>query len=146
MCRLRFIATLVAGVTTLATPHALADARDADTTYVAGTITDADSDMSADTWHTATTAVAGVNLRAHACYTLQPYCGHRGRISAGGTSVRIVCQVSGESATGSFGISRIWDYVFVFDETSGRSEGFVADLNIDTGYNWIPGVERCQTN
>jgi hypothetical protein len=97
-------------------------------------------------WYGATTAVNGVNLRSHACADPQPYCGYRGQISSAGTLVNIVCQVSGENVNGAYGWSSIWDYVVVYDGTSYRNEGFVADTNIRTNYNWIPGVDRCQTN
>jgi hypothetical protein len=97
-------------------------------------------------WHAATTATGGVNLRNHACVSNQPYCGYRGTIGGNGTPVRIVCQVSGENVSGVYGWSSIWDYIVVYDGTSSRNEGFVADTNINTGYNWIPGVDRCQTS
>ena len=97
-------------------------------------------------WYGATTATNGVNLRSHACATSQPYCGYRGQISSAGTLVNIVCQIGGENVYGTYGWSSIWDYVVVYDGTSYRNEGFVADTNINTGYNWIPGVDRCRTN
>jgi hypothetical protein len=97
-------------------------------------------------WHGAPTATGGVNLRSHACATPQPYCGYNGQISSAGTLVNIVCQVSGQNVNGTYGWSSIWDYVVVYDGTSYRNEGFVADTNINTGYNWIPGVDRCRTS
>lgn len=97
-------------------------------------------------WYPATTAVSGVNLRSHACVDPQPYCGYRGQIASSGTRVNIVCQTTGQNVNGAYGWSNIWDYVVVYDGTSYRNEGFVADTNINTGYNWIPGVERCRTN
>ncbi len=57
------------------------------------------------------------------------------------TSVRIVCQHSGQNIGGD----PVWNYI-VWEGGSGRPEGYAADYYINTGYaNWIPGVDRCAT-
>ena len=46
-----------------------------------------------------------------------------------GTSVRIICQKYGQSVTGAYGTSDVWDYVVV-DRNGQHIEGFAADTNI----------------
>ncbi|NEA31948.1 hypothetical protein [Streptomyces sp. SID13031] len=91
-------------------------------------------------WYWATTGGSGANLRS---------CASTGcPISAASvpawTGIRIVCQKVGQSVTGYYGTTNLWDYV-VWEGGSGRPEGFAADANINTGYSyWIPGIQVCQ--
>jgi hypothetical protein len=55
---------------------------------------------------------------------------------ANGTRVTIYCQVNGETVTGRYGTSKIWNRI-----GSGR---YIADAYTYTGYDgFIPGVPRC---
>jgi hypothetical protein len=57
-----------------------------------------------------------------------------------GDRVGILCQTHGETVTGKFGTSNLWDFVAL-----GNGRGaFVTDTQIYTGYDGrIPGVPAC---
>jgi peptidase M23-like protein len=55
---------------------------------------------------------------------------------ADGQTVRIACQTSGTTVTGTYGTSSIWDRI-----GSGR---YIADAYVYTGHDgYVPGVPRC---
>jgi hypothetical protein len=98
-------------------------------------------------WYGATTGGTGANIRDcyHPTVNLPPNtsCTFRASVAAW-TGVRIVCQRQGQSVSGYYGTTDLWDYV-VWEGGSGRPEGFASDANINTGYAyWIPGIDICQ--
>lgn len=94
------------------------------------------TDVGTQSWFLATVGGNGANLRNCA----NTACGLTGSVPAW-TNVRIVCQIRSQTVTGYYGTSNIWDYV-VWEGTG--YEGFAADANIYTGYDWIPGIDTCR--
>ncbi|MEV0456735.1 hypothetical protein [Catellatospora methionotrophica] len=91
-------------------------------------------------WYAATTGGTGANLRT--C-TSTTGCSAHGFVPAW-TGIRIVCQKQGQSVSGYYGTSDLWNYI-VWEGGPGRPEGFAADANINTGHAyWIPGIEVCR--
>ncbi|KOX25515.1 hypothetical protein ADK67_16725 [Saccharothrix sp. NRRL B-16348] len=96
-------------------------------------------------WHAATAGGDGATIRD--CYhpvNLPPNLGCKPVITVPAwTQVRVVCQRQGQSITGYYGTSDLWNYV-VWEGGPNRPEGYVADANLDTGYPYrIPGVGTC---
>ena len=96
-----------------------------------------DKDMGTQSWFLATVGGSGANLRTCANTGCNPPSG----FVPAWTNVRIVCQIRSQTVTGYYGTSNVWDYV-VWEGTG--VEGFAADANIYTGYDWIPGIDTCR--
>ncbi|MFC0623470.1 hypothetical protein [Kribbella deserti] len=91
-------------------------------------------------WYPATTGGSGANLRSCASTS----CPISAASVPAWTGIRIVCQKVGQSVSGYYGTSNLWNYI-VWEGGPGRPEGFAADANINTGYSyWIPGIEVCR--
>lgn len=54
---------------------------------------------------------------------------------ADGATVKIYCQATGTTVTGTYGTSSIWDRI--------GTNQYVSDAYVNTGYSYIPGVPRC---